>query len=129
MIRSRASMELIYGMDEGLIRRAGEIGWPINKMMGTKHDWDCLLVKAMGMALVTVALTWLPGVFGALAQLVVAASTSGFEQDEMLRKFNAQMISMSVGKLASFVVLLLLARWVFGYPAILQKMLKRVDEA
>ena len=97
--------------------------------METKHDWDCLLVKAMGMVLVTVALTWLPDVFGGLTQLVVALFSSNHMHDEILRKWNAQVISIAVGKLASFVVLLLLARWVFGYPAILQKMLKRVDDA
>jgi len=97
--------------------------------METKHDWDCLLVKAMGIALVTVALTWLPEVFGALAQLAAAAFSYGDHQDEIWRKLQTQIISMAVGKVASFVVLLLLARWVFGYPKVLRKALKRVDDA
>lgn len=97
--------------------------------METKHDWDCLLVKAMGMALLTVALTWLPEVFGALAQLVVGLPAYDAVPSDIARKFHTQMISISVGKLASFIVLLLLACWVFSYPKILQKALKRVDEA
>lgn len=96
--------------------------------METKHDWDCLLVKASGLALFTVALTWLPQAFGAVTQLVVPMFMD-VSSPEILREFRMQMTAMSVGKIASFVAMLLLARWVFGYPKVLQKMLKRVDEA
>ena len=97
--------------------------------METKHDWDCLLVKAMGIALLTVAFTWLPEVFGSVAQLVAAAVSYNDAQEDILRKFQIQFISTSVGKIVSFIVLLLLARWVFSYPKILQKALRKVDEA
>jgi hypothetical protein len=96
--------------------------------METKHDWDCLLVKAAGLALFTVACTWLPQAFGAVTQLVVGT----YMGDKLPREFQAfqmQMTAISVGHVVSFVALLLLARWVFGYPKILQKALRRVDEA
>jgi hypothetical protein len=100
-----------------------------------KTDWNKLLVKASGLALVTVALTWLPTVFGALAQIIFSilywpdAADSDPKLNEVLNQVNATLLTTAIGKVVSFVVLVLLARWIMSYPRFIQSWISKTDTA
>lgn len=97
-------------------------------------EWDELLVKAAGIALVTVALTWLPEALGAVAQIVSIAvqqpmvPTGDSSLQELHTKLYVQLMSVAVGKIVAFLILLVLARWMFGYPKIIRRALQRTSQ-
>jgi hypothetical protein len=94
---------------------------------------DVLLVKVSAMALLTVALVWLPqtvgGVFQIIAHLLYIKSFDGDPSDfaKMMKPVQMQLLGASVGKIASFIVLVFLARWMFSYPPIIRKALSRTQ--
>ena len=96
-----------------------------------QKNWDVILVKISAMALLTVALTWLPEAVGSVFQIIgsliyfVSSENDPTDFEEMMRPYQMQLIGMGLGKLASFVVLLLLARWMFSYPPMVRRALAR----
>ena len=95
----------------------------------TENDWNRILVKASGLALVTVSLTWLPQVFAACAKLAVTmfqpeTARGEGKIGEMMQAFQLQMTTTAIGEIVAFVVLVALARWIFSFPTILQKWLQ-----
>lgn len=100
-------------------------------MISSSEDYDELLVKVSAMALLTVALVWLPEAIGAAAHLVTI--TLSAKPDEMsggptqtwLENVRTQLISSSVGKMSAFGVLIFLSRWMFGFPPIIRRALAR----
>ena len=104
--------------------------------MKTFHDteFDIVLVKSGGIALFILALARLPSAIGAIFQIIPAIIYWQWSADDglggnMMQEMNVKLISLSLGQMISFAVLLLLAKWVFGYPKILRKWLKRSEEA
>jgi len=97
-------------------------------------EWDEFLVKASGIALLTVALTWLPSAMGAAMQIITyewfqdKVYSGDSDMHKYLSKINTEMISFAVGKIMAFFVLLVLARWVFGYPQILRRAFQRTSQ-
>jgi hypothetical protein len=94
-------------------------------------DWDRLLVKASGVALLTVALTWLPQALSALSILVchstIPGQEGGGEVGDMLRTYKMQMISSAIGQFTAFAVLVGIARWILSYPKVIRRWLKSAD--
>ena len=92
---------------------------------------DVLLVKVSAMALLTVAIVWLPqavgGVFQIVAHLFYITSFDDDTSDfaKMMKPVQMQLLGASVGKITSFIVLVFLARWMFSYPPIIRKALSR----
>jgi hypothetical protein len=100
----------------------------------TGHSLDLILVKASGTALITLALFRLPDVFRAIAQLFMVMISRIFDDssgeiDAMISKMNQSFISSAVGDLLAFAVLLLLARWMFGFPKFMRSAFRRSGEA
>jgi hypothetical protein len=96
-------------------------------------DWDRILVKASGVALLTVALTWLPQALSAITILVCHSTIPGQEGlgevGDMLRTYKRQMISSAIGQFVAFAVLVGIARWILSYPKILRRWLMAADSA
>ena len=97
--------------------------------LNLETEWDRILVKTSGLALLTVALTWIPQAFGALVRIVTiifvsrTTSHSGDKLDEMLETYNMQMTSNAVGEFLAFIILVGIARWIINYPKFLQRWL------
>lgn len=101
----------------------------------TNTDWNLFLVKGAGIALLTVALTWLPSALAGLMQIVffcffmsTSYGGSAFEAD-VITQLNLSLASTAAGKIIGFVVLVLLARWIMGYPKLIQSWFARADSA
>lgn len=100
----------------------------------TETQWDRILVKASGITLFTVALTWLPEAVGAAVKIVTmiyvsrTASHTGEKLDELVDTYNMQMTSNAVGQLLAFLLLLGIARWILGYPGFLRGWLQRLNQ-
>lgn len=94
-------------------------------------DYDELLVKVSGMALLTVALVWLPEAIGAAVHLIgIMLSHPSFElsdgqMKEWLETTRTALIASSLGKVAAFAFLVGLSRWMFGFPPIIRRALAR----
>lgn len=92
----------------------------------TETQWDQILIKASGITLFTVALTWLPDALGAAVKIVTmmyvsrTASHTGEKLDELVDTYNMQMTSNAVGQLLAFLLLLGIARWILSYPRFLR---------
>jgi len=94
-------------------------------------DIDVVLIKTSGIALFTVAIAKLPSTIASAFQLIAALGywtwDSQAEWSGIGRQMNASFASVAAGNLLSFVILLLLARWVFGYPQILRNWLNKSE--
>jgi hypothetical protein len=94
-------------------------------------DWDRILVKASGVALLTVALTWLPQALSAISILIWNSTIPGQEGlgevGDMLRTYKRQMISSAIGQFIAFAVLVGIARWVLSYPKVIRRWLMSAD--
>jgi len=103
-------------------------------MIHPTKEWDVLIIKASGIALVTMALTWLPVALGSMVQIfaVTWCQVSAYSGDggyhELMTSLNIQTISSAVGEIVAFFILLVLARWVFGYPQILRRAFQRTSQ-
>ena len=102
--------------------------------MTTKPSIDLILVKASATAIVTLALFRLPEVFRATVQLLTALITRQYvdstgEAGAVISKLNQSYITSAIGDLIAFVVLLLLARWMFGVPKFMRSAFKCADDA
>jgi hypothetical protein len=92
-----------------------------------QNYWDKILVKASGLALITVALTWLPQVLAAMTKLAAITFQSGMvvrqegKVGELIDTYQIQMVSNAIGDVLAFVVLVAIARWVLSFPKVLQK--------
>ena len=89
-------------------------------------EWDLILVKASGLALITVALTWLPQALAAAVKIVTmmyvsrTATHTEWKLDELVGTYYMQMTSNAVGELLAFLLLIGLARWILSYPRFLR---------
>ena len=94
-----------------------------------QDDWDVLLVKISAMALLTIALTWLPQAIGSLIQIgTILLNYPLFgeidtEAASYFKNLKMQLFGVVIGHLVSFATLLFLARWMFSYPVIIRKAL------
>jgi hypothetical protein len=105
-----------------------------DKTMTTKPNLDLILVKASATALLTLALFRLPDLFRAIAQLIASlgyfllADPAG-ETGAIASKLNQNIIASATGDLVAFAVLLLLARWMFGFPKFMRSAFMRADDS
>lgn len=92
-------------------------------------NWNIVLVKASGIALFTVALTWIPKVFSSIMQVISCLIYSGVtshsetELDKYTAQMNATLMSSAIGQISGFVLMIFIARWVFKYPRLLRRWL------
>jgi ABC-type phosphate/phosphonate transport system permease subunit len=94
-------------------------------------EWDVILVKTSGLALITVALTWLPQALAAVVKIVSMMyvsrtySQTDSKLDELVDTYNMQMTSTAMGELVAFLLLIGIARWILSYPKFLRGWLQR----
>jgi len=100
-------------------------------MIKPTADYDELLVKLSGMALLTVALVWLPEAIGAAVHLIsIILSQPSYELSDgpmktWLENTKIALITSAIGKVAAFGFLVGLSRWMFGFPPIIRRALAR----
>ena len=98
-------------------------------------DWDRLIVKVSGVALITTALIRLPLALSGLFQLVsvviymAVSPVKDGEIQQLVDKMNISFLSTSLGNILTFVILIALARWVLSYPKIFRKAFQLTDNA
>ena len=98
-------------------------------------DWDRLIVKLSGIALITAALIWLPLALRGLFQFVsvviymTVSPVKDGEIQKLVDKMNISFLSTSLGNILTFVILVALARWVLSYPKIFRKAFQLTDNA
>lgn len=92
-------------------------------------NWNVVLVKASGIALFTVALTWIPKVFSSIMQVISCMIYSGVtshsntEFNKYTEQMNATILSSAIGQISGFVVIIFIARCVLKYPRFLRRWL------
>ena len=102
--------------------------------MTSKSHLDLILVKASGTAILTLALIRLPDIFRAIAQLVsgllfMKVNDSTSEVGVLISKINQNYLASAFGDLTAFIVLVLLARWMFGFPRVMRSAFSRTDSS
>jgi hypothetical protein len=94
----------------------------------SKEDITRLMIRAAGLVLLTISLLSLPKALGAsltLATVLYTGLHHGIGSETELDKFYSVLmsshISQALSNLASFIILLLLARWLFRGPKLLMR--------
>ena len=93
--------------------------------MNSPTNTDEFLVKAGGMALFIAALMRLPETLGTLAKVPFCFYQELNSHTELGSKYNQLVLHDALRHASAFLLLLLLARWVFGHPNVLRKFLQR----
>jgi hypothetical protein len=92
-----------------------------------KDDITTLMTRAVGLVLFTFSLLSVPKALGALLTIGLVCYT-GLPKDtlgeKVLTTLRGTQLSQALTHLATFVILLLLARWVFRGPALLKRWMK-----
>ena len=94
-----------------------------------------ILVKIGGMVIFTLALFKLPKALAALVQFIsslwLRAELGEVDggADALVANAIHTSAASSIGNLLAFVILLLIARWLFSYPKILQNWFQKTDDA
>lgn len=100
--------------------------------MNTKPYNDTFLVKAAGAAILIMALVKIPQVISAMAQILyfLISGTSGDQAsatEQIAARLQQTVMATAIRDIIAFVLLLLLARWMFGFPKFMKSAFQRTD--